>query len=387
MAKKRSNGDGTLRERPNGLWELTIMDGFQSNGKRKYKSFYAKTQKEVKQKAKTYLDAKADGIEVETAYTFEEWADLWFESHKDNIRPTTQDNYRYTLRILKSVFHRKKLRDIKPFDIEKMLRDLRQEGRSTSALAQCRGMMYQIMNKAEANDLIRKNPVRFAEKMRYHEPIKRKDAFTAEEVSLLMEQLPEDRIGLSIRLMLGTGMRTQELLALEPRHIEADGSSIHIEQAINMLKGTAVVGTPKSRDSYRTIPVPQSLRWCAVALRDTCKKYIWEVGKKDNPCNPSHFRNEFRKALEAIPEVRMLTPHSCRHTYVSQMQALGVDLPTIQSIVGHADLDMTKHYLHVQESIQKEAIDRFSKAFPTGHTDPDGPDEKTNRVIQFPNVV
>ena len=45
------------------------------------------------------------------------------------------------------------------------------------------------------------------------------------------------------------------------------------------------------------------------------------------------------------------------------MQALGVDLPTIQSIVGHADLDMTQHYLHVQDSIRQEAVNKFSKAF------------------------
>ena len=386
MAKRRSNGEGTLRQRPNGLWELTLMDGFQSDGRRKYKSFYAKTQKEVKQKARAYQDAKAEGIEVDVVYYFDEWADLWFESHKDNIMPTTQENYQYTLRILKAAFPHKKIRDIKPFDIEMMLKKLRRDGRSTSCLTQCRGMMYQIMNKAEANDLIRKNPVRFAEKMRYREPVKRKDAFTAEEVSILMERLPENRIGLSIRLMLGTGMRTQELLALEPRHIDTDGSHIRIEQAINMQKGTAVVGLPKSRDSYRTIPVPQSLRWCAVALRQTEKKFVWEERKKDNPCNPSHFRDQFRKALEAIPEVPLLTPHSCRHTYVSQMQALGVDLSTIQSIVGHADVDMTQHYLHVQESIRLDAIDRFSKAFPTGRSGPDDPDGNACRVIQFPNV-
>lgn len=40
----------------------------------------------------------------------------------------------------------------------------------------------------------------------------------------------------------------------------------------------------------------------------------------------------------------MLTPHSCRHTYVSQLQALGVDLSTIQSLVGHVDTDMTQQY-------------------------------------------
>ena len=67
--------------------------------------------------------------------------------------------------------------------------------------------------------------------------------------------------------------------------------------------------------------------------------------------------------LEEAGDVRLLTPHSCRHTYVSQMQALGVDIQTIQSIVGHADAEMTEHYLHVQESIRQSAIQLFSEAF------------------------
>ena len=72
-------------------------------------------------------------------------------------------------------------------------------------------------------------------------------------------------------------------------------------------------------------------------------------------------------------------------TYVSQMQALGVDLSTIQSIVGHADVDMTQHYLHVQESIRLDAIDRFSKAFPTGRSGPENP-PPVCKVLKFPNV-
>ena len=113
---------------------------------------------------------------------------------------------------------------------------------------------------------------------------------------------------------------------------------------------------------------------------------IWEARKTNCPRNPSYFRDQFKKALEAIPEVRMQTPHSCRHTYVSQMQALGVDLSTNQSIVGHADVSMTQHYLRVQDTIRMDAVDRFSRAFPTGHGDPDGPDEPCCKVLPFPNV-
>ena len=115
-------------------------------------------------------------------------------------------------------------------------------------------------------------------------------------------------------------------------------------------------------------------------------KFIWEKRKKDTPCNPTNFQDEFRETLEKIEGVRQLTPHSCRHTYVSQMQALGVDLSTIQSIVGHADVDMTQHYLHVQESIRQDAIARFSKAFTSEPTDPDKPTDRACKVLKFPKV-
>ena len=155
----------------------------------------------------------------------------------------------------------------------------------------------------------------------------------------------------------------QELLALEPQFIEEDGSVIHIRQAVKVVKGTVSIGSPKSKDSIRDIPVPLNVRPCAIKLRDTTDQFIWESPKTGLPCNPTHFRDVFRKSLEEAGDVRLLTPHSCRHTYVSQMQALGVDIQTIQSIVGHADTEMTEHYLHVQESIRQSAIQLFSEAF------------------------
>lgn len=363
MAKKRTNGEGTIRQRESGLWECTLMDGFQPNGKRKYVSFYGNTQAEVKKKMKAYLKAKEEGSLAAQDYTFGEWAEIWFDNHKENIQSTTQESYRYTMRILQGHFGRRRLKQIKAYDIEQFLKKLRKDGASNSRLAQCRGMLFQIFNKAVANDLPDKNPVAFADKLRKARP-KPKDTFTPEEVKFLLKNLPENLIGWSIRLMLGTGMRGQELLALEPRHIAEDGSSIIIEQELSRDKGTAVLGTPKSFDSYRNIPVPENIRYCARLLRDTPNRFIWESPKKPGkPCNQSHFRNLYKKTLEAMEGVRVLPPHCCRHTYVSQMQMLGVDLATIQSIVGHADVDMTKHYLHVQDPVRQAAIEKFSNAF------------------------
>ena len=265
--------------------------------------------------------------------------------------------------MLKEGFYHRPLTVIRPIDIENFLKGMRRDGRSDSYISKARGMLYQIFQKAEANDLVRRNPVRLAEKMRASGTAKRKEAFTTAEVAHLMKVLPDDRMGLSIRLLLGTGMRMQELLALEPQFIEEDGSVIHIRQAVKVVKGTVSIGSPKSKDSIRDIPVPLNVRSCAIKLRDTTDQFIWESPKTGLPCNPTHFRDVFRKSLEEAGDVRLLTPHSCRHTYVSQMQALGVDIQTIQSIVGHADTEMTEHYLHVQESIRQSAIQLFSEAF------------------------
>lgn len=356
MAKRRANGEGSIRRKRNGRWEVQIMDGYKPDGRRNMRSFSGKTQKEAKEKRDEYLRKRAAGLLTGREIRFDEWADIWFRNHADNVKPTTQEGYSYTLRVLKTHFGRRALAQIKTMDIEQFLKKLRRDGKSDSYLAQCRGMFYQIFNKAVANDLLIKNPVAYADKMR-------KESFAAEEVRLLMENLPEDKIGWSIRLMLATGMRTQEILGLEPRHIAEDGSTITIEQAVVRVKGSIAIGTPKSYDSYRTIPVPEMVHYCARLLRDTDKKFVWEVGKPDMPCNPSHFARQFKLALESVEGVRVLTPHCCRHTFVSMMQMLGVDIETIQNIAGHAEVDMTLHYLHVQEPRRQEAARKFSEAF------------------------
>lgn len=75
---------------------------------------------------------------------------------------------------------------------------------------------------------------------------------------------------------------------LEPRHIAENGSTITIEQAVVMEKGTAVIGHPKSFDSYRTVPVPRNVQYCARMLRAVETKRIrwsgfreWTISKTE----------------------------------------------------------------------------------------------------------
>ena len=128
MPSKRSHGEGTLRHRSDGRWELRMMDGYQKDGSPRFKTFYGKTQKEVKLKLKESQDALISGAQLDTILYFEDWADTWFEGYKDNIALTTQESYKYCLKMLKEGFYHRPLTVIRPIDIENFLKGMRALG-------------------------------------------------------------------------------------------------------------------------------------------------------------------------------------------------------------------------------------------------------------------
>ena len=147
---KRCAGEGLIRKRKDGRWEARVMDGFQDDGRPNKRCFYGKTQKEVREKLQQFQEQKTAGLNTYQNYTFEDWADIWFDGHKDNISLTTQESYGYTLRVLKDAFSNRKLSSIRAYDVEQFLKRLKKDGQSDSRVTQCRGMLYQIFNKAEA---------------------------------------------------------------------------------------------------------------------------------------------------------------------------------------------------------------------------------------------
>ena len=200
--------------------------------------------------------------------------------------------------------------------------------------------------------------------MKSQAPQKKKESFTAAECSKLIAELPQDRMGWTIRLMIATGLRPQEMMGLEPRHITEDGAYILVEQAMKRIKGTAEIGGTKNASSYRIVPVPEIIRPAAIALRNTDKTFIWEAGKRGKPCNPSYFGDQFKASLSTIEGMPLLTPHCCRVTYVSIMQSLGVKLETISHLVGHTTTRITEsRYLRVQNEACQDALDRFDQRF------------------------
>ena len=359
MAKRRSNGEGRVEKLKSGTWRGTLMDGYTQEGKRKMISFTAPTKGEVQQKLRNYLAQKASAPEPEAkGNTFGEWADVWYADHRTQVQPSTYCGYGYTLDLLKKEFGNVALGDIRPVEINRFLNRLCEEGCSSSKISKCKAMLIQIFDSAESNELVKRNPARLAKVIRrMAETVPKKDAFSEEEVELMLMDLNDNLLGHSIRVMLGSGIRVQELLALTSDDIADDGSVIHINKAVKMVDGKPVLGTTKSKRGVRDVPIPEKYRASALYLkRHGGKAFVWCSGRGNLLYGVGTFRKWYYREIEKIPGVRCLPPHCCRHTYISRLQGRGVPMVEIARLVGHSNISTTDGYVHVSRNSLAEAV-------------------------------
>ena len=61
-----------------------------------------------------------------------------------------------------------------------------------------------------------------------------------------------------------------------------------------------------------------------------------------------------------------VTPHTLRHSFASWLVMKGVDLGTVQKLLGHADITMTMVYAHLAPDHIKAAVERLD--FSNGHS-------------------
>lgn len=298
--------------------------------------------------------------------TVGEWGEIWYADHRTQVQASTYASYKNTLRIIKQQLGDRRLCDVLPIHINQVQDAMIREGYGISQIQKCRIMLNQIFAFAEENGLVKDNPVRKTKAvrdrdgalgtMRYF-----KDAFTDEEVDRLFQLLPRDLLGNSIRVMLCTGLRVQELLALSPEDIAADGTSIQVNKAIKTVDGIPELGAPKSRRSIRRIPVPQQAQIWAKELRCSGgETIIWSLPGRNSCYSVGCFRRRYYNAIRRVGEVRELSPHCCRHTYITRLQARGVSLELIARLAGHASIVTTEGYTHTSDETLTRAVETLN---------------------------
>ena len=362
MAGKRFNGEGSVYKRPNGTWRGQVMDGYDENGKAIRVSFSGRTKSDVLSQIRAYREQREANIVYAKELMLSEWAEKWYESYKSQVQHSTYAGYRYTLKLIQEGMGDRKLQDIIPMEVNQFMDALAEREYSMSLIRKVRAMLIQIFDSAQDNNLIMRNPARRSKLMRdkrefLAEQSDEKETFTDEEIELLETYLEDDLLGNSIRIMLCTGLRTQELLALSPSDFADDGSFVNVTKAIKTVNGHSMLGPPKSRSSRRRIPIPEKYRECAKFLCEQGgKEFIWSLPGKNPLYSVGSFRRRYYTAIGKIPGVRKLSPHCCRHTYVTRLEARNVPMEMIARLAGHSEIKTTDRYLHTAMETLANAV-------------------------------
>lgn len=349
--KKRSNGEGSYSKLPSGNWRVQIMIGYTDDGKKKIKSFVAATKSEARQMMQDYLSQQHPKDE---SISFSEWADTWYADYRTEVAVSTYWNYGFTLKTLKTYFGSKPICKIKQMDVNRFFDSLVERGLSKSTISKCRSMLLQIFSAAQDNDLVLKNPVIRAKKVKAKKRVYQKKAYTAKEIQRIRAFLPDSLLGHSILALIGTGMRVQELLALQKEDIAPDGSSVCINKAVKMAYREPLLGCTKSEHGTRMIPVSAQFRSDLQYLYEHAgKKFVWTSARDSGLYTVEEFRNRYKTAMNKIPGVPYYPPHCCRHTYITSLQAKGVPMDMIRVLAGHEDSSTTLDYTHTSfETLQ-----------------------------------
>jgi len=176
-----------------------------------------------------------------------------------------------------------------------------------------------------------------------------------EEVALLIDSASNLLHRAMLMTLYATGMRRAELAKLKVPDIDKPRVVVHIHQG----KG--------NRD--RDVPISEKL------LETRCEYFRWMKPKTYLfPGTVNHWRAEVpistkmvwhacRQAAQRAGIRKKVSPHGLRHTYATHQLEAGVDLPTLQNLMGHADIRDTAIYLHLSKRhLQAIAPSRSTRA-------------------------
>lgn len=164
------------------------------------------------------------------------------------------------------------------------------------------------------------------------------------------------------KVMLGCGLRREEVISLSyPRDVDWRRTSLRVrgkgnkERLAFMPKGTARALRTWVSDELEA-KLGQQMKEVSVPLFVRVRRHGAMTSDRLSP--PAVYRILKARALEAgIMEV---APHDLRRTFATSMLDTGIDLLTLQRLMGHASLETTKQYDKRGEDAMIRAMEGFA---------------------------
>ena len=235
------------------------------------------------------------------------------------------------------------------------------EGMAHSSIHQMSVILHQIFDLAVEDGHMKFNPTE-SKRLFMKGTKQKREALRDCDVKEIMDKLSlleaKDRIPLAI--LLYTGVRRGEALALRWENLDWKRGVIHIEQAVTFLNNQPVLGETKSDAGIRTVPFDERLM---DVLRPYRQIAGFIVGDGFTPMTERTFTRAWQRIDRTI-DLHGATPHTFRHTYITLAASSGIDVKTLQSIAGHSDIKMTMdRYAHKRDEKIIEAGERIGGVF------------------------
>jgi len=347
---RRANGEGSFRERPNGSWEYQVVIGRGEDGRLIRKSFYGKTKLAARRAYEEYRQTKK--VELEAIKTVGEWAKQWLEIYRKG-KVCYGTYFEYNIIIQKTIVPNigsVKLEDLKPAHVERLLNSL--SNYSASRKKKVLYLLKAILRSAVDNRYCTRN---VAENIKLEKaPQREVEIFTRDEIRKILEHAEEHPFGYVIKLLLLTGLRRGEVLALQWNDVDLDNRVIRVRRSVRRVEGGQEINNTTKSKRERVIPISDEL---AGLLQGIPHQSLFVVHEEGKPLTLDQFNARYKSFFKGL-DVPYRTPHKFRHSFASYLLKSGVDLRTVQVLLGHAQIGTTQIYTHVdveglQEKIRK----------------------------------
>ena len=384
--KKHEHGTGSVYFRSSDQrWVGRLKIGQKPNGKPDYKVVYCKSEPEAHKRLKEiYLESVKTEYVYVNKESFAAYLDLWMTTVKIlELKPKSYDRLEQTISLyVKPSLGEIQLSTVTSDDIQQMLAKLKDEGKSYSTIKKA----YDAVNGAFKWGLrceppkVKKNPAAnvivpsrklFAQKQI---PFYTKDEATALITQAYSKWGNGKRrypLGAFVPLLINTGLRMGELLALKwGTDIDFENRTLKVHNNIVFVrdrdkdKGYKLLEqeTVKSDAGQdRTIPLNDNAYAALLDIYQVTgnETYVMTTSEHTH-VKPRQLDQMFRRIAVAtgLPEDKIYGVHALRHTFATLLLSNGIDIKTVSSLLGHADVSITYNtYIHVMREQKAKALD------------------------------
>jgi integrase len=374
---KRSNGEGTVRQRPNGTWEgrLSYVDPL--TGQRRRASFYGPTAESVREDISDARDRlKAQAPVRDSSQSLGDYITHWLDTALEASprKASTKALYRSlaTKHLSPAPLGATSLAKLRKTHIDGLIVALRKRGLSDSTVRQVYTVLRAILDDAKLDGLVAENAAVKVPRPR----IARKEAkhLSACEVAAVLKAAEGLRYRSVLVVIAATGLRRGEALGLRWDAVNLDDGTLKVAATLGRVGGELLSTEPKTVRSRRTVPVSPAIVKLLKAQRAAQAAERLHAGDKWQDSGLV-FTNEFggpvdpRNLLRTIElaakkaEVENVGIHTLRHSAAVAWLESGVHIKAVADLLGHSSIAITGDiYGHSTDSTARAAIDSLTSA-------------------------